>query len=163
MDDCSLIALQPIISIIWSDEGTHSYTGIQQPASRPRVHTVPKRQLGDYRVHLTFFVLSLRFVELMQQVVPCNEGNLLQSHDYGLKVSFPPLICSDKCSCLPFTCDNAQPSRLLFRGSAGSGMEVLCTSVCAVPSAKWLRARLAPSGHCKRSHSCLTSTVRPPG
>lgn len=142
MDEYSLIALQFIISIIWSDEGTNSCTGIQQSAPRPGVHSVPKRQLRDYRVHLTFFFLCLGFV---QQVVPCNEENLLQSHDYGLKVSFPPLMCSDKCSCLPCTCDNAEPNRLLSRlGWVQCG--VMCTSICSVPSAKWLRARLALQG-----------------
>lgn len=142
MDEYSLIALQPVISIIWSDEGTNSDTGLKQSASRPRVC-----QRGNYEiaVHLTFFFPCLRFVEFMQQVVPRSEGSLLQSHDYGLKVSFPALIWPDKCSCLPCTCDNAEPSRLLSSlGWVQYG--VMCSSICSVPSAKWLRARLALQG-----------------
>lgn len=55
---------------------------------------VPRKHLEDYSFHLTFF-----FSSLLKTCRPdvagchlfCNEGKLLQHHNYGLKVCFHPL------------------------------------------------------------------------
>lgn len=79
-------------------------------------------------------LVSVSSVEQVQQVGHCNEGNLLQPPDYGLKVSSSfyficfVFICSDKCPCLPWLLRNLVlvtphgPSGC-FRGLDGSSME----------------------------------------
>lgn len=77
---------------------------------------------------LTIFLLCFKFCRAGAAGCPWPEGNLVHSPDYGLKVGFPSLICSDKCPCLSWPLRNLVlviprgPSHG-FRALDGSGME----------------------------------------
>lgn len=88
----------------------------------------PGKHLPHFRAKLTSFLLCFNFCRAGAAGCPWPEGNLLHSPDYGLKVSFPSLICSDKCPCLSWPLRNLVLVTLRgpsqgFRASDGSGMD----------------------------------------
>lgn len=66
----------------------------------------PGKHLQHFGAKLTVFLLCFKFCRAGAAGCPWPEGNLLHSPDYGLKVRFPSLICSDKCPCLSWPLRN---------------------------------------------------------
>lgn len=100
---------------------------MNEPIHRPSA-SGPGKHLQRFGAKLTVFLLCFKFCGAGAAGCPWPEGNLLHSPDYGLKVSFASLICSDKCPCLSRPLRNLVlvtprgPSHS-FRALDGSGTE----------------------------------------